>query len=230
MSCINIKLCNTINQIADNVSHSLPLLPAKIVSAPIKIHKTYTDNGEELDEDKMCEIILKYKDCYDFHTLPKPMFFYQRYPQYYRRDTTDISLEVFLKILETGDEYKKCETREARRIFMRNEVVKSICEFYDAYGYLPNYEEEFTKGTDYELFRTDKDNIQIIDEQDEDTEELELEGLDEPALDLSESDYERERYDDPAVMYNISPSNSPASAPSIMFEADDLDKVGLYGT
>ena len=168
------KLGNTINQIASNISFTLPLLPPKIETSKIKTKSKLSMNGEKLTENEMCDIILKYVECDDFHTLPLPLFFYKKYPQYYNCKTKLMSLTEYLNFLNEGDEYKKCKDKEERRIFMRNQLVKSMCEFYKSYGFLPSYDLEFTKNTDYVLFNRDA-YTQL---------QLEKEGQEEPQLDL----------------------------------------------
>ena len=178
---VDLKLCKTIDAIAENISQSLLLLPPKQDKTKIKLKKTY--EGDDLTEEEMCKIILKYKDCFDFDTLPIPEFFYKKYPEYYDSSKHNQSLEQFLGFIEDGEQYKKCKNKEERRLYMKEKIVANMCEFYALYNFLPSYEDKFTEGTDYELYN--RETHQQL--------ELEKEGQEEPALDLeTETDYDKQ--------------------------------------
>ena len=146
MSEIDFNVCEIIDTIASRVAETLPCEPLAIQTSVI----TGLDKENAvLDEDDICNRILKYKNCYDFATLPKPFFFYKRFPEYYTIDVGGVSYEKFIELIEGADDYKNCKTTEERREVMRNRLVRMLCYHYKIKGYLPQYEEKYWIGTKY---------------------------------------------------------------------------------
>lgn len=149
MTEINLDVCGIIDTIAQRVSDTLPCLPLPVETTPITALNKVETVECVLDEEDICNRILKYKLCHDFSTLPKPLFFYKRFPEYYSIEVGGVSYEKFIELIEGADEYKKCETTEERRKIMRNKLVKMLCYHYKIKGYLPEYEEKYWDGTRY---------------------------------------------------------------------------------
>lgn len=152
MSEIDLDLCNIIDTIALRVSAELPCEPLPVDTTSLPEITEDTDepiNDTQLSEDEMCKIILQYKDCFDFDTLPKPFFFYKKYPEYYTIDVGGVSYEKFIELIEGADDYKNCNSTEERRKCIRNRLVKMLCFHYKKKGYLPQYEKKYWEGTRY---------------------------------------------------------------------------------
>ena len=164
MNNLDLAVCNIIDTIAKRVSDELPCEPLPVDTTTLPEITDDTDgivNDIQLDQDEMCEIILKYKDCYDFDTLPKPFFFYKKYPEYYTIDVGGVSYEKFIELIEGADDYKNCSSTEERRTCIRNRLVKTMCYHYKMKGFLPDYEKKYWEGTRYLEF-TEKSYIEKL--------------------------------------------------------------------